>query len=434
MKDRTIVIACVAFGLLVVGLAWWSTPGRRPGRDGKDEATPSEPPKEVETGRSVTSHDVDRLPTTKRRWRSLVEVAGRGAQAKNGVSYGGDFYYVATVTCESLVTSRSVTPLGEVKVVETRRYDLCNDQLTFGDFDVKLALDTIPIRQAAPYVASVTKVVGWMGASVATAMGAPVIGATIGTNVSLAVESVEKGIDYLYRYDGTSLKKTLCLLTGFFGKDVPKTAGEWLDKICKEQVAPRTFADVKSAAQAVSGRDYVVTYFQSASGEKMRLHFERADRTPLTDQEYRILRELNVFLCCHVVPTHGPAVGESWDISVGELPGMFDSLAGGSGISGVLKAKRLPDEPNGDQMIDIGGGRVAALDDVSGMEKGSFQITKGSALVTPDAAHEIRAFGMNGRGKLRLESVSKRLSLFKFLSRVEGDCDMRVTLTSESVD
>lgn len=48
-----------------------------------------------------------------------------------------------------------------------------------------------------------------------------------------------------------------------------------------------------------------------------------------------------------------------------------------------------------------------------------------------EEAHEIRAFGMNGRGKLRLESVRKRLSLLTFLSRVEGDCDMRVTLTSD---
>jgi hypothetical protein len=38
---------------------------------------------------------------------------------------------------------------------------------------------------------------------------------------------------------------------------------------------------------------------------------------------------------------------------------------------------------------------------------------------------------MTGRGKLRVEDAKKRFLAFDFLERTEGDCQVRMTLTSE---
>ena len=370
------------------------------------------PPEETFSGSPVTKEDVDRLPSEGRKMKGVVEVTGRGARAENGYEVSCDFYYVTEVAYESHVKERSVTPAGEVRVTETRRYEQCNDQITCGDFDAKVSLDTLPIHQVAPYVSAVTEVVGgWFGV-------------VPGAGTAL----VESGVKSLYAIDGASAKKVLSLISGLFGDEVPVDSAGWVKLLVQPEVK-RIHAEVKQAVQDISGREYLVTYYQSASGEPMRIRFERVDKTPLTMQEYRILREMNVFLSCHVIPTKCPAVGEDWDVQVGDLPGAFDSLSGGNKVAGSLKAKRLPDGPDGSVKVDIGGGRVAVLND-NGMENGSFMIDKGMALANA-ADHEISAFEMTGRGKLRVEDAKKRFLAFDFLERTEGDCQVRMTLTSE---
>ena len=81
------------------------------------------PPVETVAGSPVTKEDVDRLPSEGRKMKGVVEVTGRGARAENGYEVSCDFYYVTEVAYESHVKERSVTPAGEVRVTETRRYE-----------------------------------------------------------------------------------------------------------------------------------------------------------------------------------------------------------------------------------------------------------------------------------------------------------------------
>ena len=383
-----------------------------------DGARPPEkketPPEETVMGSSVTAPDVKGLPSEPQKMKGLCELTGRGAYAENGVEVTCDFYYVTDVAYESHVRERSVTPAGEVRVVESRRYEQCSDRITYGDFDVNLALDTLPIHQVTPYVAGVGELVG----------------AYCGLPPGEATVMVEAGVKKILSIDGLSVRKTLSRIAGLFGTEVPDGATAWIERLAKPKIE-RLHAQVKKAVQNISGKEYLVTYYQNAAGQPLRVKFERMDKKPLSMEEYRILREVNVFLCCRVMPTETPAVGATWKVQVGDLPGVFDSLSGGNKISGELQATRLPDDPDGSRNVDLKGGRVAVLDD-KGMESGSFMIDNGLALVSP-SGDTIRAFEMLGTGKLRLEEAQKRFLLFKFLKRTDGDSQVRITLTSENV-
>ena len=359
----------------------------------------------------MKKEDVDGLPRNSQEMKGLIEITGRGARAKNGYEVSCDFYYVTEVSYKSHVKERSVTPFGEVRVVETRCYEQCNDQITVGDFDAKVALDTLPIRQVQSYVSTVVEFVGGF------------FGVTPGTGSSIVAACVEG----LSAIDGVSLKQTLSLLTGLFGEDMPDDVKK-LPEMLVGPEAKRMMDTVKNAVQEVSGKEYIVTYYQSKQGEPLRASFKRADKSPLTMQEYKILREMNVFLCCNVIPSRGPAIGETWDVDVGNLPCVFDSFSGGNKVKGTLKAKRFPDEPDGFWKVDVGGGRVAVLNE-NGMESGSFMIKNGCALADP-SGKALRAFQMLGLGKLRVEEAKKRLIVLDFLERVDGDCQVRMTLSS----
>ncbi len=370
------------------------------------------PPDETVLSSSATKDDVDQLPSDTRKMKGLVELAGRAARAENGFEVSCDFYYVTEVMYESHIVDRNVTSAGEVRVVETRRYEQCQDQITYGDFDVKTDLSTLPIRQVAPLVAGIADMVCGL------------FGAPPGTGAEL----VASGVKCLYSIDGMSAKKSLSLLSGLFGEETPKDAGAWVNRLVSPEVK-RIHAEVKQAIQTISGKTYIVTYYQSATGEPMRVKFEREDKQPLSMEEYDVLREMNVFLSCHVIPSNGPAVGESWDVDVSELPGMFDSFSGGNKIKGTLRATRLPDESDGLWKVDLSGGRVAVLND-NGMEDGSFRINSGAALASPED-RQIRVLEMTGQGKLRIEEKKKRFILLTFLKRTTGDCQVRVTMATD---
>ena len=373
-------------------------------------ANQENPPKETEIS-AVKQEDVEGLPRNSQEMKGLIEITGRGARAKNGYEVSCDFYYVTEVFYKSHVKERSVTPAGEVRVVEARRYEQCNDQITIGDFDVKVALDTLPMRQVQAYVSTVAEFVGGF------------FGAPPGAGTSVVATCVEG----LGAIDGVSVKQTMSLLTGLFGEDMPKDIKKLPEALGGSDV--QNIADnIKNAVQEVSGKEYIVTYYQSKQGEPLRVSFKRADKSPLTMQEYKILREMNVFLCCNVIPSRGPAIGETWDVEVGNLPCVFDSLSGGNKVKGTLKAKRLPDEPDGLWNVDLGGGRVAVLNE-NGMESGSFMIKNGCALADP-SGKELRAFQMLGLGKLRVEEAKKRFIVLDFLERIDGDCEVRMTLSS----
>lgn len=375
-----------------------------------NEPSTRPPPAETEIG-TVKEEDVNALPQNNQKMKGLIEISGRGARSKNGYEVSCDFYYVTEVSYESQVMERSVTPAGEVRVVETRRYEQCNDQITIGDFDAKVALDTLPIRQVQAYVSTVAEFVGGF------------FGAPPGAGSSVVTTCVE-GLSII---DGVSVKQIMSLLTGLFGEDMPKDIKKLPETLVGSDV--QNIADnIKNAVQEVSGKEYIVTYYQSKQGEPLRVSFKRADKSPLTMQEYKILREMNVFLCCNVIPSRGPAIGETWDVEVGNLPCVFDSLSGGNNVKGTLKAKRLPDEPDGLWKVDLGGGRVSVLNE-NGMESGSFMIKNGCALANP-SGKTLRAFEILGLGKLRVEEAKKRLIVLDFLERIDGDCQVRMTLSS----
>lgn len=365
-------------------------------------------PEKTSLNKRYTKDHVDRLPANKQDLKGLVEITGKAARANCGLETSGDFYYVTEVAYESEVKERKVLPGGEIKVVEKRRYTQCSDRIVFGDFDVKVDLETLPIRQVATYVTTV-----------AVAIGAPESTALL----------VEESLDALYAVDGLSFKKTMSVVSGFFGSEAPDKVSKWVEKLISPKME-RLHAEVKQLAQKVSGNTYNVTYYQDSQGNPMSIMFKRDDGSSLSMEEYRVLREMNVFLSCNLVPSKSLAVGEPWDVDVGDLPGVFESLSGGSNVSGKLTVSRLKDTDDGLWQVDLSKGRVAVLNDETGMEDGSFEIDGGNACFTPDYKR-LAALQMTGSGKLRLKEVQKRFIVFDFIKRTEGDCSVRMMLTTK---
>lgn len=367
------------------------------------EATPIE---ESEIA-PVTPEDVERLPDNTQHLKGLVEITGRAVHAEKGHEVSANFYYVTQIDYESLVDSRAVTPGGEIKVVEKRRYTQCNDRITLSNYDMKLALDeTLPIDQVEPYV---------------TAVATLGFGAAGGAVVKTCVK-------VLHTIDGISFKDTMSAISGFFGRQAPSKTEDWVESLVKENVDCK-YAEVKKAVQEVSGKTYVVTYYQDSQGKPMRVKFEREDKSPLTENECHILRKMNVFLSCNVIPSTDIKEGDSWRVNVGDLRGVVSTFSGGNNVKGELTAVRREDK-NGLWNIELQGGRVAVLNEDTGMEDGTFEINGGKALATPGNGN-LRVFEMAGSGKLRVRKTKSLFSLFDFVKRTEGDCDVRMTLTSQ---
>lgn len=357
----------------------------------------------------VTPDDVKRLPDNKQHLKGLVEITGRAVHAEKGHEASANFYFVTQIDYESEVKSPAVvTPGGEIKVVEKRRYTQCNDRITWSNYDMKLALcETLPIDQVEPYVSAVATLgFGAAGGSV-----------------------VKTCVKVLHTIDGISFKDTMSAISGFFGRQAPLKAEDWVESLIKENV-DRKYAEVKKAVQEVSGKTYVVTYYQDSEGKPMRVKFEREDKSPLTENEFHILRKMNVFLSCNVIPSMDIKEGGSWRVNVGDLHGVVSTFSGGNNVKGELTAVRLKDMPNGLWNIELQGGRVAVLNEDTGMEDGTFEIKGGKALATPDNGN-LRVFEMAGRGELRVRKNKSLFSLFDFVKRTEGDCDVRMTLTSQ---
>lgn len=356
---------------------------------------------------SVTPEDVERLPDNTQHLKGLVEITGRAVHAEKGHEVSANFYYVTQIDYESLVDSRAVTPGGEIKVVEKRRYTQCNDRITLSNYDMKLALDeTLPIDQVEPYV---------------TAVATLGFGAAGGAVVKTCVK-------VLHTIDGISFKDTMSAISGFFGRQAPSKTEDWVESLVKENVDCK-YAEVKKAVQEVSGKTYVVTYYQDSQGKPMRVKFEREDKSPLTENECHILRKMNVFLSCNVIPSTDIKEGDSWRVNVGDLRGVVSTFSGGNNVKGELTAVRREDK-NGLWNIELQGGRVAVLNEDTGMEDGTFEINGGKALATPDNGN-FRVFEMAGSGKLRVRKTKSLFSLFDFVKRTEGDCDVRMTLMSQ---
>ena len=361
---------------------------------------------------SVTREDVERLPDNTQHLKGLVEITGRAVHAEKGHEVSANFYYVTQIDYESLVKSRAVTPGGEIKVVETRRYTQCNDRITLSHCDMKLALcETLPIDQVEPYVSAVATLVS-------SSLG---FGGTGGAVVKTCVK-------VLHTIDGISFKDTMSAISGFFGRQAPSKTEDWVESLVKENVDCK-YAEVKKAVQEVSGKTYVVTYYQDSQGKPMRVKFEREDKSPLTENECHILRKMNVFLSCNVIPSTDIKEGDSWRVNVGDLRGVVSTFSGGNNVKGELTAVRREDK-NGLWNIELQGGRVAVLNEDTGMEDGTFEINGGKALATPGNGN-LRVFEMAGSGKLRVRKTKSLFSLFDFVKRTEGDCDVRMTLTSQ---
>lgn len=334
---------------------------------------------------------VDRVVS--RTMRGEFGLVGRGEDAKWGIARTANFKYTVIVVADSEILSKEVLPGGEIKVTEIRTFNKVQDSMVVSDVDMKLALDTLPIKIFSQAIdAAVTL---WTSMTGDAASGAAVL-----TGKNYVMEKLKD-------IDGTGVRALL-------GASGVQPAPEMEAAI--NQIANAHVLKALGGVRAISGKSYKIVYYQKASGQPLYVKFTYSDGTEVTDEEEQmVLKRVNAFIDYNMVPNKECVPGDNWNIQARDMQEVFDSYVEGT-YSGIIRATRKSNTPNGDWMIYMSPSNIDVVND-NGNTTGHLNLEKGYALVNPKLVSINEMFV---EGTANLQKLSKHHWLFT--SRISGEC------------
>ena len=323
-------------------------------------------------------------------------MVGRGEDAKWGIGRAANFQYNIFILAESEIISKKAMKNGTIKVVEKRTFNKVQDSLVVSDVDFKLAIDTLPVDTFSKMIDGVA--VGYTSLTGDAATGAMVVA---GKNYL-----VEK----LRSANGLSARKLLGMV-GF--KPTPDV------EQALNNLATSHFTKALGVVRAISGKSYIITYYQEKNGQPLMVTFKNADGSEVTDDEEKmILKRVNAFIDYNVVPDGNCRPGDSWTIAAEDMQEVFDPFVDGT-YTGNVKATRRSNAENGDWTVEMSPSAVNVIAD-NGTTAGSLQLNRGKALVNPE---KLSVNEMFVAGKANLKKTSRHHLLFT--ARIDGLCDFQ---------
>ena len=323
-------------------------------------------------------------------------MVGRGEDAKWGIGRAANFQYNIFILAESEIISKKAMKNGTIKVVEKRTFNKVQDSLVVSDVDFKLAIDTLPVDTFSKMIDGVA--VGYTSLTGDAATGAMVVA---GKNYL-----VEK----LRSANGLSARKLL----GMVGFKPTPDVEQALNKL-----ATSHFTKALGVVRAISGKSYIITYYQEKNGQPLMVTFKNADGGEVTDDEEKmILKRVNAFIDYNVVPDGNCRPGDSWTIAAEDMQEVFDPFVDGT-YTGNVKATRRSNAENGDWTVEMSPSAVNVIAD-NGSTTGSLQLNRGRALVNPE---KLSVNEMFVAGKAKLSKTSRHHLLFT--ARIDGLCDFQ---------
>lgn len=359
----------------------------------------------------VEKDAVDRLPRKDepQGLASLFEVTGKGTLAAIGGAGDVSFYYLMKTIATSKIEDKEEFESGKIKVTEIRSFSEATEIMKVSDVNLRVDLSTVPLDAIAN--------TGYLIGGIASLFD-PNIGLAIGETVAEFRNTVDS-------FDGANAKPAFDMLKGF-GIDVQRIISEPVEGYLKGLLN-----EVHSHVNAVKGKSYRFIYWTDKAGEPLRVRYENVDHSPISPEEQNVLNYVNLFIDCHVLPDKNCRPGDSWTINPASMGAMFGAVADGK-FSGEVRVRRGNDLPDGNWSLYVDP-TIITLYSEDRRPVGNVKLGGGKGIGDGRRAI-LRELQIDGKGKLRKRESDTYLWFYEFITKTEGDCQFRSTISPRIED
>ena len=360
----------------------------------------------------VKKGDVDRLPRIDEPQdiTTLFEVTGKGTKA--GYAMAGDvsFYYLMKTVATSKIEDKDESESGKIKVTEIRSFSEATEAMKVSDVNLRVDLSTVPIDA----IENTGYLIGGL-----VSLFSPNAGADI-------VENVAEFRNCIDAIDGANAKPVFDICKNF-GIDVQRIISEPVEGYLKGLLE-----EVHSKVNAVTGKSYRFIYWTDKAGEPIRVRYENVDKSPITVEEQNILNYVNLFIDCHVLPDKNCRPGDSWTINPASIGNMFGAVADDGTCSGEVRVRRRNDLQDGNWSLSIDPA-IITFYSKDRRPIGHANLRGGKGIGDGRRAI-LRELQIDGTGKLRKNESDTYLLIYEFITKTEGDCQFRSTISPRRDD
>lgn len=360
---------------------------------------------------AVKKGDVDRLPRKDepQGLTSLFEVTGKGTLAAVGGAGDVSFYYLMKTVATSKIEDKEEFDSGKIKVTEIRSFSEATEVIKVSDVNLRVDLSTVPVDA----IANTGYLIGGV-----VSLFEPDAGIAIAETVA----EFRNNIDAL---DGTDAKPAFDMLKKF-GIDVQRIISEPVEGYLKGLLD-----QIHSHVNAVKGKSYRFIYWTDKAGEPLRVRYENVDHSPISLEEQNVLNYVNLFIDCHVLPDKNCRPGASWTINPASIGNMFGAVADGT-CSGEVCVRRGNDLPDGNWSLSVDPATITFFSE-DRRPVGNVKLCGGKGIGDGRRAI-LRELQIDGKGKLRKKESDTYLWFYEFITKTEGDCQFRSTISPRVED
>lgn len=359
----------------------------------------------------VKKDAVDRLPRKDepQGLTSLFEVTGKGTLATFGGAGDVSFYYLMKTVATSKIEDKEEFESGKIKVTEIRSFREATEVMKISDVNLRVDLSTVPLDA----IANTGYIIGGV-----VSLFEPDIGLSIADTVAEFRNTIDS-------FDGADAQPAFDMLKGF-GIDVKRIISEPVEGYLKGLLN-----EVHSHVNAVKGKSYRFIYWTDKAGEPLRVRYENVDHSPISPEEQNVLNYVNLFIDCHVLPDKNCRPGDSWKINPASIGAMFGAVADGT-CSGEVSIRRGNDLPDGSWSLSVDPATITFYSE-DRRPVGNVKLGGGKGIGDGRRAI-LRELQIDGKGKLRKRDSDTYLWFYEFITKTEGDCQFRSTISPRVED
>ncbi|MBR3956910.1 MAG: hypothetical protein IKJ89_03580 [Kiritimatiellae bacterium] len=341
-----------------------------------------------------------------------ITIEGNGERSGNGHRDSGHFLFKSTVIAQSTVRSKEPHASSVFTITEERKFLKAKESFNISNFDMAFALKTLPADEVEVVCGALCVIADCFWPGYGKAAGA------VTAEIFQTLRSL----------DGASFKALI-------GPICPPTLEKLIDILAGEE-AQREWEKAIGVLHSIEGRTFIIVYDQLPDQPVCNVEYRSEDGQPLSKDDKKILRRINIFLDAEVVPdsVKESEPGTEWTIGVSAIDTMFAGISDGT-CSGRLTAHRDADTSEGDWQLSVKpgtivwraeGGRQNASLDIRNLDDNPTPEAPAGTAVIDGNHYYVRNLQLTATGKLDDERMSEYcFGLFPFSFTAKGECWFR---------